>query len=598
MENYSDPSVLRYPQRKLSTPVSAVQRINRSWTPNPQRDNQGNSLRNYELQSRRSRSVGRYVESQSGLEQLYQRPSEYLNHEPEEWESGWRHELGAASCCPSSHHHYTTNCFAQQRSKTQHFHLPPYRFQQGCKRAEGCPAVISALLTKSPSKCLYCDLPCHSLSWSEIEYLYKTLDKKGIHMESFTEQLSKIVKSTAIGERLDQSVMYLRSLVDCLEACGTTSSNSSRRRSTSDSVSPTSLSTSNHYCIHKHLTNLTTALCSFCSPYTNTDRKKLDGQSSGKLAEIKKLAKYEVLIRQKVEKLSEELQQQRNRRHGYVPSASPALQKNFDRFSGLINEFGRSERATTPQTLPQTEITTCTALFSFKAVSPKELSFNRGDVIRVYRIIDMNWMEGEHNGQIGIFPSSYVQIDNSEEREQIKLVVLYPFSARNKNELSLKKGEILRLLRNIDANWIEGKNIHGQAGIFPKSYVREACDMSLHDNNETAIPDRPKTPRTSTTPFRDENPAVAVKTDHGGEMGKWEKRNSQSDFSGPTNIIPKNAETYRVLYAYKPRNADELELQENDIVFVIEKCDDGWFIGTLPRTGQFGTFPGNYVEKH
>uniref|UniRef100_A0A0R3RWQ6 SH3 domain-containing protein n=1 Tax=Elaeophora elaphi TaxID=1147741 RepID=A0A0R3RWQ6_9BILA len=54
---------------------------------------------------------------------------------------------------------------------------------------------------------------------------------------------------------------------------------------------------------------------------------------------------------------------------------------------------------------------------------------------------------------------------------------------------------------------------------------------------------------------------------------------------------------YRVLYAYKPRNADELELQENDIVFVIEKCDDGWFIGTLPRTGQFGTFPGNYVER-
>lgn len=37
--------------------------------------------------------------------------------------------------------------------------------------------------------------------------------------------------------------------------------------------------------------------------------------------------------------------------------------------------------------------------------------------------------------------------------------------------------------------------------------------------------------------------------------------------------------SYRVLYAYKPRNADELELQENDVVFVIEKCDDGWFIG-------------------
>ncbi|MCP9265830.1 Sorbin and SH3 domain-containing protein 1 [Dirofilaria immitis] len=150
-----------------------------------------------------------------------------------------------------------------------------------------------------------------------------------------------------------------------------------------------------------------------------------------------------------------------------IPSASPTLQKNFDRFSGLINEFGHPERANTPQTIPQFEITTCIALFSFKAVSPKELSFNRGDVIRVHRVIDINWMEGEHNGQIGIF-----------------LLHMY--------------------------------------------------------NNATAIPDRPKTPHTSTTPF-----------------------------------------SYRVLYAYKPRNADELELEENDIVFVVEKCDDGWFIGTL-----------------
>ncbi|VBB28975.1 unnamed protein product [Acanthocheilonema viteae] len=98
--------------------------------------------------------------------------------------------------------------------------------------------------------------------------------------------------------------------------------------------------------------------------------------------------------------------------------------------------------------------------------------------------------------------------------------------------------------------------------------------------------------------FLDENLAVAVKTNQGDKIEKQQRRRSQRDFSGSVNVIPKNAETYRVLYAYKPRNADELELEENDIVFVIEKCDDGWFIGTLPRTGQFGTFPGNYVERH
>lgn len=30
-----------------------------------------------------------------------------------------------------------------------------------------------------------------------------------------------------------------------------------------------------------------------------------------------------------------------------------------------------------------------------------------------------------------------------------------------------------------------------------------------------------------------------------------------------------------------PRNEDELELKEGDIVDVMEKCDDGWFVGTL-----------------
>ena len=54
---------------------------------------------------------------------------------------------------------------------------------------------------------------------------------------------------------------------------------------------------------------------------------------------------------------------------------------------------------------------------------------------------------------------------------------------------------------------------------------------------------------------------------------------------------------YRALYNYKPQNDDELELLENDLVMVMEKCDDGWFVGTSRRTGLFGTFPGNYVEK-
>jgi hypothetical protein len=60
-------------------------------------------------------------------------------------------------------------------------------------------------------------------------------------------------------------------------------------------------------------------------------------------------------------------------------------------------------------------------------------------------------------------------------------------------------------------------------------------------------------------------------------------------------LIYVNPFSFRALYNYKPQNDDEVELCEGDIVYVMEKCDDGWFVGTSQRTGIFGTFPGNYV---
>lgn len=54
---------------------------------------------------------------------------------------------------------------------------------------------------------------------------------------------------------------------------------------------------------------------------------------------------------------------------------------------------------------------------------------------------------------------------------------------------------------------------------------------------------------------------------------------------------------YRVLYPYRPQQADELQLIAGDILSVTVHCEDGWFIGQSTLTGQCGTFPGNYVES-
>ncbi|XP_063101255.1 sorbin and SH3 domain-containing protein 1 isoform X20 [Cavia porcellus] len=77
---------------------------------------------------------------------------------------------------------------------------------------------------------------------------------------------------------------------------------------------------------------------------------------------------------------------------------------------------------------------------------------------------------------------------------------------------------------------------------------------------------------------------------------------SQQPQAQQRRVTPDRSQTsqdlfsYQALYSYTPQNDDELELQDGDIVDVMEKCDDGWFVGTSRRTRQFGTFPGNYVK--
>ena len=53
---------------------------------------------------------------------------------------------------------------------------------------------------------------------------------------------------------------------------------------------------------------------------------------------------------------------------------------------------------------------------------------------------------------------------------------------------------------------------------------------------------------------------------------------------------------YKVLHNFNSRNPEELSLNKEEIVRVVERCRDGWFIGFIEKTKAFGLFPGNFVE--
>uniref|UniRef100_A0A3P8RG95 Osteoclast-stimulating factor 1 n=1 Tax=Astatotilapia calliptera TaxID=8154 RepID=A0A3P8RG95_ASTCA len=261
-------------------------------------------------------------------------------------------------------------------------------------------------------------------------------------------------------------------------------------------------------------------------------------------------------------------------------SPSRAKDQDISRSSTLDGRHTPQNRRPTPDREKQP----ARAIYDFKAQTSKELTFKKGDAVNIIRQIDNNWYEGEHRGRVGIFPIAYVEkMPSSEKQQPIRppppahvreigeAVARYNFNADTNVELSLRKGERVIVIRQVDQNWYEGKIPDTtKQGIFPVSYVdlvkRSPSKSSAHHIDPHGYPSN-RTP--SSTPV---------------------KRSVQDALHG-------GGDPYQALYNYMPRNEDELELREGDVVDVMEKCDDGWFVGTSRRSKLFGTFPGNYVKQ-
>ncbi|XP_070802240.1 sorbin and SH3 domain-containing protein 1 isoform X5 [Pituophis catenifer annectens] len=284
--------------------------------------------------------------------------------------------------------------------------------------------------------------------------------------------------------------------------------------------------------------------------------------------------------------------------------------------------------------------------FDFKAQTLKELPLQKGDIVYIYKPVDQNWYEGEHHGRVGIFPQSYIELLNPTEKIQTKktsplqileygnAIAKFSFNGDTAVEMSFRKGERITLIRQVDENWYEGKILGtNRQGIFPGSYVDILKHPVLKDtsgyayrppNCSVAFPQPSLRPGPELTESEknyvevvcNEILNIAEKSVHYCSTlsqpvfchkGPFSDNKSSFIISQQPQVLPletgldrnhatRELLTYRALYSYIPQNDDELELRDGDIIDVMEKCDDGWFVGTSRRTQQFGTFPGNYVK--
>lgn len=184
--------------------------------------------------------------------------------------------------------------------------------------------------------------------------------------------------------------------------------------------------------------------------------------------------------------------------------------------------------------------------------------------------------------------------------------------------LKFQKGMIIQVTRRVDQNWAEGK-LSESVGIFPLSFVHlnqaatglmqsYATKWRLPASMPAPNPNNDQTPSTSTSPqrhFPQQPPLQPTPAHPALILPTSPPTNSQvktpSSASIPTSgQVPKDkAGIYIALHNYTPLKADELELKKGSQYIVKEACQDGWLKGCCSENlFKRGVFPGNYVMPY
>ncbi|XP_041866390.1 sorbin and SH3 domain-containing protein 1 isoform X8 [Melanotaenia boesemani] len=231
------------------------------------------------------------------------------------------------------------------------------------------------------------------------------------------------------------------------------------------------------------------------------------------------------------------------------------------------------------------------ARFNFRGDTVVEMSFRKGERITLIRRVDENWYEGKIAGtnRQGIFPVTYVEVH---KRPRVKNGVDYPDPPISQSPQRSTNASPQFVKNEADHH---GRSTRSPVMLFDiqdnnnvNSFAEAVCNEILNIA-ETSV-------RYCSTLSHHHNDSVHRLHPHPSKQSLIISQQPQSHSSSPEpNRL--SCGIFQALYSYVPQNDDELELQEGDLVSVMEKCDDGWFVGTSKRTKQFGTFPGNYVKE-
>lgn len=126
----------------------------------------------------------------------------------------------------------------------------------------------------------------------------------------------------------------------------------------------------------------------------------------------------------------------------------------------------------------------------------------------------------------------------------MEVLVEYDYTAQAQDELTIKKGDVIKEVIKKQGGWWEGL-LNEKRGMFPDNFVKV-----IEKDGSVTLRSR-----------------------------KDAKRIRQC----------------RVVFSYKQDHPDELNLNVGDIINILGEEEEGWWRGTL--NGVEGVFPSNFVEE-
>lgn len=123
-----------------------------------------------------------------------------------------------------------------------------------------------------------------------------------------------------------------------------------------------------------------------------------------------------------------------------------------------------------PKEVSDITVPCAVAIHNFPGTQAGDLALEENDIVYLLRRINGDWLYGKVGDKEGMFPENFVDIQVGLPEDKELVTALYDFCPQMKEDLALKPGQKIKVLKVISSDWLLGES-NGKVGQFPANFV-------------------------------------------------------------------------------------------------------------------------------